>query len=231
LQTLECALELNPRRATTKLEIMECGILQQQWKIIKSITALWFCKLEHLATQHNFSGHCQSSHNLPLYSASYWTVAVMNPARRGEKDHHQWTAPRTDTNPCRRRVAHDMAKGIQISRVTSANTTHSTKILAVSCKQLSSDIMDPLFLYLWVGSVKAEPQWAKYPNLSDKSFVTSKKPILDFILLWKWLCCLFIYAHNLLSSRLPSGCARNLLPPHLPGVWWGRQGSQSVKWS
>jgi hypothetical protein len=65
--------------------------------------------------------------------------------------------------------------------VTSANTTHSTKILAVNCKQLSSDIIDPLFLwYLWVGSVKAEPQWEKYPNLSVRSFVTSKKPILRF---------------------------------------------------
>jgi hypothetical protein len=51
-----------------------------------------------------------------------------------------------------------MAKDIQISRVTSANTTHLTKILAVNCKQLSSEIIDPLFLwYLHVGSVKAEP--------------------------------------------------------------------------
>jgi hypothetical protein len=38
--------------------------------------------------------------------------------------------------------------------VTSANMTHSTKILAVNCKQLSSDIIDPLFLwYLRVRSV------------------------------------------------------------------------------
>jgi hypothetical protein len=55
---------------------MECGILQRQQKIIKSITVLRFCKSEHLATQHNFSGHHQSSHNPPLYSASYWPVAV-----------------------------------------------------------------------------------------------------------------------------------------------------------
>jgi hypothetical protein len=49
--------------------------------------------------------------------------------------------------------------------------------LAVNHKQLSSNIIDPLFLwYLWVGSVKAEPWWAKYPNLSVRSFVTSKKP-------------------------------------------------------
>jgi hypothetical protein len=87
----------------------------------------------------------------------------------------------TDTNQHHRHVAHDMAKGIQISRVTSANTTHSTKISAVNCKQLSSDIIDPLFLwYLRAGSVKAEPQWEKYPNLSVKSFVTSKKLILGF---------------------------------------------------
>jgi hypothetical protein len=72
---------------------MECGIQQQQQKIVKSITALRFCKSEHPATQHYFSGRHQSSHNLPLYSASYWTVAVMNPARRGENDHHAQTAP------------------------------------------------------------------------------------------------------------------------------------------
>jgi hypothetical protein len=79
-----------------------------------------------------------------------------------------------------------MAKGI-FSRVTSANRTHSTKILAVNHKQLSSDIIDPLFLwYLWVGSVKVEPQWEKYPNLSVRSFVTSEKPNLGFYFVAKW---------------------------------------------
>ncbi len=49
---------------------------------------------------------------------------------------------------------------------------HLTKILAVICKQLSNNIIDPLFLwYLWIGSVKVEPQWAKYPNLSVRSFI------------------------------------------------------------
>jgi hypothetical protein len=113
----------------------------------QSITALRFCISEHPAAQHDFSWCHQSSHNLPLYSASYWNEAVTNPATRGENDHHRWTAPRTDTNQRRRRVAHDMAKGIQISRVTSANTTHSTKISAVNSKQLSSNIIDPLFLW------------------------------------------------------------------------------------
>jgi hypothetical protein len=70
---------------------MECGIWQQQQKIVKSITALRFCKLEHPATQHYFSGRHQSSHNLPLYSASCWTVVVTNLARRGENDHHGCT--------------------------------------------------------------------------------------------------------------------------------------------
>jgi hypothetical protein len=120
---------------------MECGIQQWQRKIVKSIMALRFCKSEHPAAQHDFSWHRQSSHNPPLYSASYWNVAVTNPARRGENDHHWRTAPRTDTNQCCRRVLHDMARGIQFSRVTSANTTHSTKILAVNRKQLSSDII------------------------------------------------------------------------------------------
>jgi hypothetical protein len=59
--------------------------------------------------------------------------------------------------------------------------THSTKISAVNCKQLSNDVIDPLFLwYLWVGSVEAEPLWPKYPNLSVRSFVTSEKLILEF---------------------------------------------------
>jgi hypothetical protein len=82
-----------------------------------------------------------------------------------------------------------MATDIQISRVMSATTTYSTKILAVNRKQLSSDILiDPLFLsYLWVGSVKAEPQWAKYPNLSVRSFVTSKKLILGLYFVEKMI--------------------------------------------
>jgi hypothetical protein len=68
----------------------------------------------------------------------------------------------------------------------SANTTHLTKILVVNRKQLSSNIIDPLFLwYLWVGSVKAEPQWAKYPNPCVRSFVRSEKPILGFYFITK----------------------------------------------
>jgi hypothetical protein len=90
-----------------------------------------------------------------------------------------------------------MAKGIQISRVTSANMTHSTKILAVNCKQLSSKIIDPLFLwYVPVGSVKAEPQWEKYPNLSVRSFMTSEKPILGFFSVAKMV---YIYVTFLLT--------------------------------
>jgi hypothetical protein len=63
----------------------------------------------------------------------------------------------------------------------SANMTHLTKISAVNHKQVSSDIIDPPFLwYLWVGSAKVEPLWEKYPNLSERSFVRSEKPILGF---------------------------------------------------
>jgi hypothetical protein len=113
----------------------------------------------------------------------------------------------------------------------SANMTHSTKILAVNHKHLSNDIIDPLFLwYLWVGSVKAEPQWPKYPNLSVKSFVTSKKPILEFYSVAKmvqYIGHLFACAHNSLSLCLPLGCACNLLPPHLPWVRWGRWDEQT----
>jgi hypothetical protein len=108
--------------------------------------------------------------------------------KRWKQAHHGWRmAPRTDTNQHCRHVSHDMAKGIQISRVMSANTIHSTKILAVNHKQLSSDIiLDPLFLwYLRVSSVKTEPQWEKYPNLSVRSFMTSKKWILGFYFIAK----------------------------------------------
>jgi hypothetical protein len=142
---------------------------------------------EHPDAQHYFSW-CRHSPNIqPLHSTSHWTVMTVNkrkkwrkwpPYTNGTKD---WLP---DTNQCHRHVPYDMAKSIQISRVTSANTMHSTKISAVNCrycKQLSNDVIDPLFSwYLWVGSVKAESQWAKYPNLSVRSFVTSKKPILEF---------------------------------------------------
>jgi hypothetical protein len=55
----------------------------------------------------------------------------------------------------------------------------------------------------------------------------SEKLILGFYFITKmvhtctYICCLFAYAHNSLSSRLPSGRAPNLLPPHLP---WARRG-------
>jgi hypothetical protein len=124
---------------------MECGIRQREWKIVQSITAMRFCKSEHPAAQHNFSRRHQSSHNPPLHSASYWTLAVTNAARRGRNHHHLRMALRADTNECRRRVAHNMAKCIQITRVTSANMTHLTKISAVIRKQLPSDTIDPHF--------------------------------------------------------------------------------------
>jgi hypothetical protein len=137
---------------------MECGIQQREQKIVESITAMRFCKLEHPAAQHNFSWRHQSSHNPPLHSTSYWTVAVTNTARRGGNHHHLQMVPRADTIKCRRRVTHDMAKCIQITRVTSANMTHPTQILAVNHKQLPRNIIDPPFLwYLRVGSAKAEP--------------------------------------------------------------------------
>jgi hypothetical protein len=44
------------------------------------------------------------------------------------KRHHKLTP----TNVAGMSVAHDMAKGIQIARVMSANMTHSTKILVVN---------------------------------------------------------------------------------------------------
>jgi hypothetical protein len=77
-------------------------------------------------------------------------------------------------------------KCIQIARVTSANMTHLTKIL-VNHKLLSNDIIDPLFLwYLQVGSVKAEPQWAKYPNWVLEVSWHPKTHFWNVILLQKW---------------------------------------------
>jgi hypothetical protein len=169
---------------------MECGIWQWQWTIVKSIMALRFCKSEHPTTQHNFSGHHQSSHNLPLYSASYWTVAVMNPARRGENDHHRQMAPRTDTNQCRRHVAHDMAKSIQIARVTSANTTHSTKILAVNCKQLSGNKNRPTIFMVPMGclavSRRSQHSGQRIQIHVLEALWHPKNPFWDFILSQKW---------------------------------------------
>jgi hypothetical protein len=64
-----------------------------------------------------------------------------------------------------------MAKCIQISSDVSKYDPLNYKISAENCKQLSNDIIDPLFLwYLWVGSGKAEPQWAKYPNPCVRRF-------------------------------------------------------------
>jgi hypothetical protein len=85
---------------------------------------------------------------------------------------------KTDINKCCRHAAYDVTKeSIQNSRVMSANMTHVTTVSVVNRKQLStSNIIDPLFLwYLQVGSVKAKPQWAKYPNPCVRSCVRSKK--------------------------------------------------------
>jgi hypothetical protein len=61
--------------------------------------------------------------------------------------------------------------------------------------------------------------------------VTSKKPILEFYSVVKtvqYIGRLFAScAHNLLSSCLPTGRARNLLPPPLPGV---RRGRLDIHW-
>ncbi len=104
-------------------------------------------------------------HNIISHSAitpktiSHFTVPLIGSyqmlinAKIGRKDHHWQMAARADTNQGCRHAAYDMAKSIQISRVASANMTHLTKILVVNHKQLSNNIIDPLFLwYLWVSS-------------------------------------------------------------------------------
>jgi hypothetical protein len=108
--------------------------------------------------------------------------------------------------------------------------SHLMKISAVNCKQLSNDIIDPLFLwYLSVGrSRRSWPQWAKYSNLSVRSFVTSKKSILEFNPLQKWysrwvtflLALITLWAHAYPQDMLTTCCCL----PHLPGARQGRQG-------
>jgi hypothetical protein len=128
---------------------MECRILQQQWKIVKSIMALRFCKSEHLATQHNSSGHHQSSHNPPLYSASYWTVAVTNPARRDEKQWppsmngiKDWHQPMSQACCTRHGQRHTNLQS-DISKYYPLDQDFASQ--SVNRKQLSSDIIDPYF--------------------------------------------------------------------------------------
>ena len=132
------------------------------------------CSSANQNTKHSSNNH--------FTGPPIWPYQMSINANIGGKDHHQGMAAKTDSNQCHRCVTDNMAKLIQISRMTSANITHSTKILAVHHKPLSNDIIDPLFLwYLWVSrSAKAEPQWAKYPNLSVTSFVRSKKQTLEF---------------------------------------------------
>jgi hypothetical protein len=64
---------------------MEFGISQQEWQIIKSITVLRFCKLEHPAAQHNFSWRRHSPNNQPLHSASHQTITTVNKCKKWGK--------------------------------------------------------------------------------------------------------------------------------------------------
>jgi hypothetical protein len=69
---------------------------------------------------------------------------------------HEWHQGLPDTNQCHRHIPYDMAKSIQISRVTSANTTHSTKISAVNhryCKQLSNDVIHQGREFIAIGAL------------------------------------------------------------------------------
>ena len=116
----------------------------------RSSSPSWCCSSANQNTQlHNIISHG----TVTPQTISHFTAPPIGPyqmlinAKIGGKDHHQWMAARADTNQCHRRVTYDMAKSIQITRVTSANMTHLTKILVVNHKQLSNDIIDPLFLW------------------------------------------------------------------------------------
>jgi hypothetical protein len=120
-------------------------------QIVESaIMALWFCKSEHPAAQHYFSWCRHSPNNQPPHSASLGTVTTVDKSKKQAVEMTTIYKRRQELTPTN--VADDMAKCIQITRVMSANTTHLTKILVVNRKQLSSNIIDPLFLwYLWLG--------------------------------------------------------------------------------
>jgi hypothetical protein len=73
---------------------------------------------------------------------------------------------------------------------------------------------------------RSMPQWAKYPNLSDRSFVTSKKPILGFYFITKTVHIYVAFSLMLITFW---ACTLNLLLPHLPGARWGRQGMATMR--
>jgi hypothetical protein len=66
-------------------------------------------------------------------------------------------------------------------------------------------------MYLWVGSVKAEPQWPYYPNPCVRSFVRSEKPILGFYFVAK-----MVHIYVAFSQ------------PHLPGRGAARETSKVI---
>jgi hypothetical protein len=116
---------------------MECGIQQQQPKIIKSITALWFCKSEHPAS---YTILFLRAPSIFTQSATLQCLLLDCSSNKSSKKRQKWLPwlyeqchKLTPTNVAGVRIAHDnMAKGIQIARVMSANMTHLTKILAVN---------------------------------------------------------------------------------------------------
>jgi hypothetical protein len=70
----------------------------------------------------------------------------------------------------------------------SANMTHSTKILAVNHKQLSNDIIDPLFLNGTYGSAVSRQSHSGQSiqiHVFEQGFVTSEKPIFGILFLHK----------------------------------------------
>ena len=152
-------------------------------------------------------------------------------AKIGKKDHHWWMAARGDTNQCCRRVAYNMAKSIQITRVTSAHLTHLTKISVVNHKQLSNDVIHPLFYGTYGSAVSRQSHsgqsiqiWVLEVWWHPKNWFLEFQSIMKMV---QYIGCPFACAHNSSSSCLPLGHARNLLLPHLPGVRQARWGMQS----
>jgi hypothetical protein len=139
---------------------MERGIRQQQLKIIKSITVLWFCKLEHPATQATLFLRAQW---IITQSATLQCLLLDYSSNKSNKKRWKWPPwlykrchKLTPTIVAGVPVTHNMAKGIEIARLMSANMTHSTKVFVVN---LMECIPTAIWCWAWGGKRSTLQQW------------------------------------------------------------------------
>jgi CDGSH-type Zn-finger protein len=88
-----------------------------------------FHKLEHPTVQHHFSWCHHSPDNQPFCKASHQNIKTFDKSKKWSKERtiiNKWSQELTQTDVAGMSATYDMAKSKQISRVTSANTTHLT---------------------------------------------------------------------------------------------------------